>query len=300
MKRVGILLTSPLTGLEQSYVKPFVDAMTRLGWVQGREIEYVEAYPVAHITDPAAMQIHAETLVAKSPDVIWLISTASAKAALAATQRRPIPIVGSAVSTAIDSKAHAAAHFTGIMNTGYELGGDRFNYLREVMPNLQRVGVLLDPGNAGCREELGLIQQVAASSKVQVIPVNMSRANDVDTSCAELRDNEAEAVLITHLPLFQNNRQRILQHAEQQRIPAVGHRTFFVEDGALMSYSSCLPDQMRQSADLVDSILRGANTSTMSLKKPQTFELAINRETAANLSITIPPALLSRAYRVVG
>lgn len=295
MKRVGILLTSPVTGLQQSYVQPFVDAMTRLGWVQGKDVEYVEAYPAAHLTDPQAMQTHAERLVGQSPDVIWLISTASAEAALAATEGHPIPIVGSAISRVVDSQANAAAHFTGIMNTGCELGGKRFELLHEIMPNLNRVGVLLNPDNAGCREELELVQQAAASTKIQVIPVNMRTANDVDASCAELSNEKAEALLITHLPLFQNNRQSILQHAERQGIPTVGHRTFFVKDGALLAYSSCLHDQMRQSADQVDSILKGAQTSTMSLETPRNFELAINRKTAAKLNITIPQALISKA-----
>jgi len=95
-------------------------------------------------------------------------------------------------------------------------------------------------------------------------------------------------VLITHVPTFQRYRDAILKAAEKRRIPAVGHRTFFAEDGALFAYSSVLDDQLRRSAVIVDKILKGTSPGEIPIEQPTRYELVLNLKTAKSLGLTVP------------
>jgi putative ABC transport system substrate-binding protein len=299
--RVGILVTSPPGNL-LPYVKIFIDSMRELGWVDGQNIVLDQAFAAEHLMKQPEMRAHAATLIKRNPDVIWVISTATATAAFAET--RTVPIVGSAVSNVVENGfvktlARPGGNFTGIVNIGWELGGKRFQLLHEMMPKLARVGVLFNPKNSNTRDELKLIEEAAARARVAVIPAAMEVAEHVEGAFSQLVQGRAEAVLITHLPVFQNSRKRILQLAAEHRIAAVGHRTFFAEDGAVMAYSSILEEQMRRSAHLVDKILKGTKPGEIPVEQPTRFELVINLKTAKMLGLTIPNSLLIQADRII-
>jgi putative tryptophan/tyrosine transport system substrate-binding protein len=302
--RVGIYLTSPPETMRR-YVNVFVEGMRELGWVEGSNVLYERAYATSNLVSPKHdddMIALAKTLVERKPDVIWLASSSSAQAVLHVT--RSIPVVGSAVSEVVErglakSLARPGGNFTGISNFAWELGEKRFQFLHEMMPKLTRAGVLMQPSNPNCVRELKVIEAAAARVRVTVIRAAMERADDLDDAFAQLVKGRAEAVLIAHAPLFQNYRKVILKRAADHAIPAVGHRTFFAEDGALMAYSTILEDQMRRSAHLVDKILKGTNPGEIPVEQPTKFELVINRRTARSLGLTIPDSLQLQADRII-
>jgi putative ABC transport system substrate-binding protein len=303
--QVGIYLTSPPQSLQQHYVKLFVDEMAKLGWVDGSTVTFDRVYATRDLRWPehrAEMTAIARALVERKPDVIWLASSSSANAMLETT--RTIPIVGSAVSEVVErgfakSLARPGGNFTGISNFAWELGAKRFQLLHEMLPNATRVAVLMHPRNKNTTREVHAIEEVAASAKVTIIHAVMEREDQIDAVFADIAKSHAEALMIAHLPLYQNFRKPILKRAADLRIPTVGHRTFFAEDGALMSYSTVLDEQMRRSAYLVDKILKGANPGDIPVEQPTKFELAINRRTAKMLGLTIPQRVLIQADRVI-
>ena len=300
LPRVGIYLTSPPEAMKR-YVNVFVEGMRELGWIEGNNVVYERAYATTNLVSPnddEKIIALAKTLVDRKPDVIWLASSSNAQAVLKVT--RTIPVVGSAVSEVVErglakSMSRPGGNFTGISNFAWELGVKRFEFLRDMMPKLTRVGLLMQPSNPNCVRELKAIEAAAAPVGVTVIRAVMERADDVDDAFAHLAKNRAEAVLIAHAPIFQNYRKAILRRAADQGIPAVGHRTFFAEDGALLAYSTILEEQMRRSAHLVDKILKGTHPGEIPVEQPTKFELVINRRAAKRLGLTIPESLLVQA-----
>lgn len=299
MKTVGILLTSPIDALRDDYVKPFKEALDTMS--SPGSVSYKDHAPSTHLTDAAAMRKHAEELMKQKPDVIWLISTATARAALDARTTSgvtpAIPIVGSAFSSEIRDLAQAAPDFTGIVNKGWELGVERFARLLQLMPNLKTVGVLVNPDNESSRNELNAIEQAARDKGVTVITANMRNASEVETAFSQLKEKKAEAVMTTHLPLFQNNRADILRLAGQQNIPVVGHRSLFVADGALMAYGSILEQQIKQSADVVHQILADTDPAAANqpLMAPTAFECVVSSRALAHFNVTVPANFAARS-----
>jgi putative tryptophan/tyrosine transport system substrate-binding protein len=303
--QVGIYLTSPPETLQQHYVRLFIEEMAQLGWTEGSTVAYDRAYATRDLRWPdhkVEMNAIAKALVDRKPDVIWLASSSSATAMLDVT--RTIPVVGSAVSEVVErgfakSLARPGGNFTGISNFAWELGGKRFQLLHEMLPKLTRVAVLMHPRNANTLRELKAIEAVAAPARVAVVRAFMDRDDQLDAAFDEIVRQRAEAVLISHLPLYQNVRKSIIKRAAHGGIPVVGHRTFFAEDGALMAYSTVLDEQMRRSAHLVDKILRGTNPGDIPVEQPTKFELVINRRTAKALGLAIPQRVLIQADRII-
>ena len=296
--RVGILATTTQAKY-QVFERPFVDTMRELGWVEGRNIVYDRVYAD---DDETRLPALAAALVARSPDLIHALNIAPALAAFAKT--RTIPIVFGAIGDPIglgliQNLAHPGGNVTGIANIGWELGGKRLQLLKQALPKITRVGVLVNPLVAVGAREQKLIEPAAATLGVTVIPAMVKETKELDAAFALLAKNRAEAVLTTQNLQFVNERKRILDLAAKQRIPVVGHRSEFAEDGALISYSAILTGQIRRAAQLADKILKGTKPADIPVEQPTRFELAVNMKTAKALGITIPGEIMLQATRVI-
>jgi putative ABC transport system substrate-binding protein len=171
------------------------------------------------------------------------------------------------------------------------------------MPKLRRAGFLTYPDTAPgappdrkpswVREELE-IRTFAESRGAALVSAVMGQQDQAEAAFARLAKDQVEAVLIAHHPLFQNHRKRVLELARKLKIPAVGHRTYFVEDGALLSYSTRLDEQMRRSARYVHRILNGTAPGELPIEEFDEVELAVNRGVAKAFGLPIPTSLLGR------
>lgn len=276
----------------------FLDSMRELAWIEGRNITYDRAYAAA--ADRKGMAEAAAELVARRPDLIYVTSNPAARAAFAAT--RTIPIVFSAVLNPVEfglvqSLARPGGNVTGVTTIGWELSGKRMQLLKEAMPKISRVGVLMMDGRTPS-EGLKLIEQ-AAGAGIRVIPAVANNPGALDAAFATFAESRAEAVLTSHVTLFFLERKRILDLAAKHRMALVAHRTELADDGALMSYSSSLRDQVRRAAQLADKVLRGTKPADIPVEQPTKFELVVNMKTAKALGITIPQSLLLQASRVI-
>jgi putative ABC transport system substrate-binding protein len=296
--RVGIL-SNTTAAKYQVRETSFVDAMRELGWVEGRNIVYDRVYAD---DDETRLPVLAAALVARSADVIHASPTVSAVAALNKT--RTIPIVFGGATDVVEaglvkSLAHPGGNITGIANIGWELGGKRLQLLKQALPRITRVGVLVNPLAPSTLREQKLIEQTGANLGVKVTPAPMQQANELDAAFAPLAQRRIEAVLTANNTLFISARKRILDLATKQRIPVVGHRSEFAADGALLSYGALLSDQYRSSARLVDKILKGEKPADIPIEQPTKFELAVNIKTAKSLGITIPIEIMLQATKVI-
>ena len=296
--RVGILELST-RAKRQVQEKTFIGGMRELGWEEGRNISYDRVYAD---DDEARLPALAAELVARDPNLIHVLSNPATLAAFAKT--RTIPIVFSAANDPVEigsvkSLAHPGGNVTGVANISWELGGKRLQLLKQAMPKVARVGVLVHPLRWETAREQKLIEQAGATLRVTVIPVRAKQAGEFDAAFASLVKCRAEALLTTHIGFFMDERKRILDLAARRRIPVVGHRSQLADDGALISYSALITDQIRRAAQLVDKILKGAKPADIPIEQPTKFELVVNMKTAKALGITIPGEILLQAMRVI-
>jgi len=295
--RVGLLFTDDAKS-EQARNKVFVETMRELGWIEGGNIVYDRANADG---DYARLPALAAKLVGSKPDLIYVSATQEVRAALAAT--RAIPIIFSATndpvrSGLVKSLARPGGNVTGIANIGPELGPKRLQLIREAMPGISRVGLLISPVIAPLQVERKLIDE-AAGRHIKVISAIVNEAGDMGAGFRLFVESQVEAVLTTHIGLYFRLRKKLIDVATGHRLPVVGHRSPFADSGALMTYRSNLGEQIRRSAHLVDKVLRGTKPSDIAVEQPTKFELAINLKTAKALGITIPEKLLLRADRVI-
>ena len=122
---------------------------------------------------------------------------------------------------------------------------------------------------------------------------------EFDAAIASLVKSRAEALLVTTNPYFNDGRKRLLELAASRRLPVVGFRSEFTDDGALLSYGALLRDQIRRAAQIADKILKGAKPGDIPIEQPTTFELVVNAKTAKTLGIVIPGEILLQAHRMV-
>ena len=283
----------------QSLVKVFIDTLRELGWVEGRNIIYDR---VNADDDDTRLPALAAALVKRGPDLIYMSAGQPAQAAVAAT--RTVPIVYSSGSDWVElgwakSLAHPGGNITGIMNLGNELGAKRLQLLKQALPKITRVGVLVHPSVSQTARELKSIEQAASAMRVTVVSALAKQPSELNAAIASLAKNRIEALLTTHTNLFLVERRQIIDLAAKQRIPVIAHRSAMTDDGALMSYSSILAEQIQRAAHQVDKILKGAKPGDIPIELPTKFELVVNQRTAKALGITIPGEVMLQATRVV-
>jgi putative ABC transport system substrate-binding protein len=294
--RVGILSTGRMSG-PQTGLKLFAETMRDLGWVEGRNVVYDRAFAEGDFSRLPAL---AAELAARNPDLVYTVNNPSAVAAHGKT--RTIPIVFSAVldpvtAGLVQSLARPGGNVTGVANMGPELAAKRMQILREALPKVQRVGVLMISTQQSGQALKSVEKMVGAA--MRVIPAKADTAAELDGAFSYFAENRVEALLLLQTAQFMTERKRVLDLAAKHRLPVMGYRTPFADDGALMSYSELLTEQVFRAAHIADKILRGTKPADIPVERPTKFELVINLKTARALGITIPENLLLRADRVI-
>lgn len=293
--RVGILTSrSSDSGLAP---RSFVAAMQELGWTEGGNIAYEFVFADGDETRLPAL---AAQLVARKPDLIVVQTHPEVRAVLDRT--RTIPIVFGAANNPypnlVKSLARPGGNVTGIANIGWELGGRRMQLLKETMPQVRRVGVLLSGLRGSSARELKLIEE-AAGAGVEVVTATINDPGQIGAAIDSLASSRVQAIFATHVAVFRREQQAILEGAARHRIPVVGYRSDFAQHGALIAYGADLAEQARRCAHLADKVLRGMHPGDIPVEQPARFELAVNLNTAKALGIQIPQSILLQANRVI-
>jgi putative ABC transport system substrate-binding protein len=187
---------------------------------------------------------------------------------------------------------------TGFSNQQSDLAAKRLELLREVLPNLRRLAILTNVGNAEAVLEMDEVQTAARKLGVDVAKLEIRRAEDIAPAFATLQ-RQADALYVVVEGLVSTNRVRIITLALIAHLPTMFNIREYVQAGGMMSYGPNFPDVFRRTADYVDKILRGAKPGDLPVEQPTKFDLVINLVTAKALGIEIPPTLLARADEVI-
>ena len=270
-----------------------------LGYVEGRNIRFEirgANEDFERLPDLAA------DLVRSGVDLIVAVSPPAIRAAENATSTIPIVMVSGTdpvVGLFVASLAHPGGNVTGVTTYLPELAGKRLEVLRECVPGLRRVAVLANLRNPSSAAEARETEAAARTMALEIQVADARLPEQYPDAFASMTRSGARAVFVTADPVLSSNRERIMQLAASHRLPAMYEWPEIVDAGGLLSYGPTLAEINTRVAAYVDKILKGAKPADLPVERPTRFELAVNLKTAAALGITIPPAVVARAGRVI-
>jgi putative tryptophan/tyrosine transport system substrate-binding protein len=280
------------------WVAAFVQRLRALGWIEGRTVAIEYRWAEGH--NERYTEFAAE-FVRLKVDVIVVSGTPAVMAAKQATSVIPIVFAtaGDPVGNGlVASLALPGGNVTGLATLSADLASKRLELLREVVPGLRRLAIMADIGNPFTVLELGEVQTVAKTLGLEVVTLEIRRAQDIMPAFDALKDR-SEALYVCISPLASTNQIPINILAVGMRLPTMHGSRDYVEAGGLMSFGANYPDQFRHAADYVDKILRGAKPGNIPVEQPIKFDFVVNLITAKALGMTLPPALLTRADEVI-
>jgi putative ABC transport system substrate-binding protein len=300
-QQAGKLPTIGFLGADASAFSPwtaaFVARLRELGWIEGNTIAIEYRWSQGQTERYA--EIAAE-FVRLKVDVIVTVGSA------VPIVRHATPVIPIVFAVAIDpigsglvaSLAKPGGNVTGLSIQANELAGKRLEFARELVPQLHRLAIMFNVGNAQPVLEMGETQAAARMLGLEVVPLVIQRAEDIAPAFQALK-TQADALYVAVDQLIVANRASILTSALGARLPTIFSTRDFVATGALMSYGPSYTERFRHAADYVDKILRWTKPGDLPVDQPTKFELAINLATAKALGLTIPSSLLARADEVV-
>ena len=299
VRHIGVLMTGPADDAEgQSRLAGFLRGLQELGWTAGRNlrIDYRWANDSTHRRQYAA------ELIALAPEVI-LASTSPSTAALQQAGTT-VPIVFTAVTDPIGqgfvaNLPHPGGTITGFALYEYGIGTKWLGLLKEVAPHLTQVAVLRDPTLPFTSGQLGAMQGVAPSLRVDVSAVNVGDAGEMERAIVAFARQPNGGLITVGSPVTLAHRDLIVTLAARHKLPAIYTTRYFVTSGGLMSYGPDRVDLYRRAAGYVDRILKGENPAELPVQAPTKFELTINLKTAKALGLRVPPSMLAQANEVI-
>jgi putative tryptophan/tyrosine transport system substrate-binding protein len=301
MRRIGVLPGGGDTDdpRSQPNISAFLQALQQLGWADGRNVKIDYRWPAG---DADKARKYAAELVALAPEVIVTVSSTNMTALLQAT--RTVPIVFVAVADPVgagyvDSLSRPGGNATGFLLFDYSLSTKWLELLKEVAPGVNRAAVLRDPTISSGPAQFGVIQAAAPSLRVEVSPVNVHDAPEIERGVSAFARSGNGGLIVTGSPLSLVHRELIIALSARHKLPAIYYLRPFVTDGGLISYGPNVPDQARRAAGYVDRILKGEKPADLPVQAPTKYELVINLNTARALGIDVPASLLSLADEVI-
>ena len=291
--RVGIL--SPHKAPTGPVADPFTTRLAELGW----KIEYVPRYADLHFERLPAL---AADLVRLNVDVIFVPDGGMAvRAAKNATSLIPIVFAGGSFPVEagfVSSLARPGGNVTGANDRTGDTHAKLIQFITETVPNRSRVGYLIDSPGYGVRGKQ-LIDEMAQRRGLTIVWVTVKGPEDLDAAFDTLSRERAGALIVLVTPVLIAERDWVGRLALHHRLPTFTTGRGMIEAGLLMSYHADWSDVLRQAANQVDRILRGAKPADLPVVQPSKFEFLINMRTAKSLGLTIPSSVLQQADELI-
>jgi putative ABC transport system substrate-binding protein len=299
-RRVGVLLPAVTNDPQwRARVEAFRKAFALLGWTIGGNVQIDTRWATAN---SAELRKQAGELAALAPDVILAGGTSAVGPLLQVT--RTVPIIFTLVidpvgAGFVDSMARPGGNATGFMLFDYSMSGKWLELLKQIAPAVTRVAVLRDETQGAAISMFAAIQAVAPSLGVEIFPVSMRGADEIERSVEAFARFPNGGLIPMASGAAVRHRNLILALASRYKLPAVYWDRFFVDDGGLISYGPNVVDDFRQAAGYIDRILKGEKPADLPVQLPAKLETVMNLKTANALGLTVPPSLLARADEVI-
>jgi putative ABC transport system substrate-binding protein len=277
----------------------FVEALQELGWIEGKNIIFEYRYGENRLERLPNL---AAELARLRVDVIVAAGTLAPLAAKHATTAIPIVMTSAGDplgSGLVASLARPGGNVTGLSLMVPDLAGKRLQLLKDLLPRLSRVAVLWDAANPYPAQVFKEAESAAQMLGLEVQSLEVREPDDFNSVFGAARSKNPDALVTVEDPLTVGHRKQIVDFAARNQLPAIYGLREFVEVGGLMAYGASISDLYRRAAVYVDKILKGARPADLPVEQPTKFEFVINLRTAHTLGLTIPPAILARADKVI-
>jgi putative ABC transport system substrate-binding protein len=298
LRRIGVLMSVAADDPEApARVGAFSQGLAELGWTIGRNVRIDYRWFAGDIE---AARKYAAELVALAPDIVLASGTVSVTAIQQATHSVPIvfTLVADPVGAGfVASLARPGGDVTGFMLYEYSLSGKWLELLKQIAPRMARAAVLRDQTNPAGIAQFGIIQALAPSLGVQVSPLNVRNANEIESGIATFSRTANGGLIVTGSAAATVHLTAKL--AAQYKLPAIYANRIGVTGGGLISYGPDRVDQYRRAAGYVDRILKGEKPADLPVQAPTKYELVVNLKTAKTLGLTVPDTLLATADEVI-
>jgi putative ABC transport system substrate-binding protein len=299
VRRIGVLTAGAEDNpVNQARFGAFQRVLQQLGWTDGSNLRIDYRWGAGKADD---IHKHAVELAGLAPDVI-LATGGAVERLLQVT--RAVPIVFVIVpdpvgSGLVDSLSRPGGNATGFMQFEYSLCGKWLELLKQIAPGVTRVAVLRDPAVTAGIGQFAVIQSVAPSLRVEVSPINLRDAGEIERAVTAFARSPNGGLIATASALSGIHRDLIIALAAGHKLPAVYPNRIYPNGGGLISYGADFTDQFRLAAGYVDRILKGEKPANLPVQAPTRYELVINLKTATALGLTVSQSLLARADEVI-
>ncbi len=275
------------------------EGLRKLGWIEGRDIKFEIRTAVGQMDRLPAL---AAELVALNVDIIVSSGVELIQAAQKATSTIPIVMsnVGDAIGAhLIDSLSHPGGNITGLTLVASEQSTKRLELLKEIMPTVERVGILWNGKNDSHKSALEAMRPAIPPLKLSIQSLPTRNTAEIEEAIQTAVKGGAQAFVTMDDQLIQFNASRIVELATKERIPVVGEFRNLAEAGAIFSYSPNIPGMWGHAAIFVDKIFKGEKPGDLPVEQPTKFELVINLKTAKVIGLAIPATVLTFADEVI-
>jgi putative ABC transport system substrate-binding protein len=299
MRRIGAFAGIEDDAEGQARFAAFLQGLRQLGWTDGRNVRIDFRWGGGNADN---IRKYAAELASLAPDVILAAGAAAVGPLLQATRTVPIVfvIVPDPVGAGfVDSLARPGGNATGFITFEYSISAKWLELLKQIAPSVTRAAVLRDPAISTGIGQWGAIEAVAPSLGMEVIPVNVRDAGEIERAVAAFARPSNGGLIVTASALVVVHRDLIIALAARHKLPAVFYERNFVASGGLVSYGPDYLDEFRRAAGYVDRILKGEKPADLPVQAPTKYKLVINLKTAKTLGLTMPPSLLSTADEVI-
>jgi len=296
--RIGMLETTSAT-LNAANVEAFRSALQRLGYIEGQNL--VIDYRSADGRSERLPALAAELIRVKS-DIIVTRGTPSALAVKNATTTIPIVMaaIGEPVETGlVASLPRPGGNITGLSAFVTELAAKRIEMLKELAPQIARVGLIDNMSNRSVPPQWDETKFAAQALRIEAHLFDVRKPEDIARAFDAALEKRVDALTVGNDTVVIASRSQVAVLAARHRLPAIYATREFVDAGGLLSYAAHYPDLYRRAAAYVDKIFKGAKPADLPVEQPTKFELVINLKTARGLGLTVPPMLLARADEVI-
>jgi putative tryptophan/tyrosine transport system substrate-binding protein len=252
--------------------------------------------------DPDRLNTLVSKLAAQSPDVIIALTDPAVLALKRAGVATPVvfAFVSDPVGLGIvKSLARPGGNFTGLTYGDAALGGKRLELLMDTLPSMRRVAVIWSRSIAAYSAIFDATREAAQTRGIEIFSREFHGADDLSPAFDDAKASGAQAAIFMSDNVTFGRRKEVAALALARHLPSIHSFVPEADDGGLMSFGPDLDESYRRAAALADAILKGARPSDLPVEEPTRFILAVNLKTAAALAITVPPAILVRADKVI-